>query len=121
MPSSPRPSALPARLSSTSNDHLNLARRRADQLRKLLTDTRQKSKTVVVGQSLKEVLDSLAGRANGLGELGNDGLLVAGRQLGSGQDTGELGILRDEVSEAGDGLGGGLEGGRLDGGSVLAK
>lgn len=104
---------------STGNDQLDLALSGADELAKLGDDTREQTEAVVLGQGLEEVLDGLFGDTSSLGELGNDSTLVGGAQAGSIEDLGELRILLDEVTEAGDGLGGGLEGGGLDSGSVL--
>lgn len=104
---------------STGNDQLDLALGSADELGKLGDDTGQETEAVVLGQGLEEVLDGLVCDARGLGELGDDGALVGWGQAGGVEDLGELRILLDEVTEAGDGLGRGLEGGSLDGGGIL--
>lgn len=104
---------------SAGNDHLDLAAGGAHELAELGDDTGEESEAVVLGEGGKEVLDGLARSTGALLELGNDGALVGGGEGGSLEDAGELSILSEEVAEAGDALGGRLEGVGLDGGSVL--
>lgn len=101
------------------NDHLDLAAGGAHELAELGDDAGEETETVVLGEGGEEVLDGLAGDIGALLKLGNDGALVGGGEGGSREDVGELGVLSEEVSEAGDGLGGRLEGVGLDGGRVL--
>ena len=93
--------------------------RRTYQLAELLAHAGQDAQAVVLGQRLQEVLDGLALHAGGLLELGDDGALVGGGQRRRGQDGRQLGVLLQQAVEAGEGLGGGLEGGGLDGRGVL--
>lgn len=99
--------------------NLDLAAGGAHKLGKLGGDTGEETEAVVLGEGVEEVLDGLARDAGGLDELGDNGALVGGAQGGGTEDGRQLGVLLDEVAEGGDGLGRRLEGGGLDGGSVL--
>lgn len=86
----------------------------------LVNDIVQQTKTVVLGERGKEVLEDVAlvGTGNLL-ELRDDGLLVGGREGRGGDDAGELGVGLEGSTEVVQGLGGSVEGGRLGGGGVL--
>ena len=86
----------------TGDDHLKLALGGANQSLKLLANAGEYAKTVVLGQSLEEVLHSAAFiRTTGvLLELSNDLRLVAGRQAGSVEDGAESCILLEDFAEA---------------------
>jgi hypothetical protein len=92
----------------------------AHQSTELLADTLEGSKTVVLGQSLEEVLDDvgLVGTGNLL-ELLDDLLLVGNGQGRSAEDGDQLGVGLQGLAEGSDGLGGLVEGSGLGGGSVL--
>lgn len=106
---------------SARNRHLNLPTRRRDNLVELLGDALQKPQAVVLGEGVEEVLDGGGtGAAAGLlGQLGNDGRLVRLAQGRGRQNRGQLGVLLEERAEGREPLGRGVEGGGLDGGSVL--
>lgn len=104
---------------SRSNLELNLAAGSAHELAKLDANTLQQSQAVVVRKRGEEVLDRLAPRAGLLGQLSHHGGLVLGSQGRSLQDVVELGVLLDEGLERGEGLGGGVQGGRLGSGGIL--
>lgn len=101
------------------DDELDLALGGADDLAELFADALEEAEAVVLGEGGEEVADGFAGGAGLLLELGNNGRLVLGAQGGGGQDGGQLGVLGDEGVELGEGLGCGVERGRLDGGGVL--
>lgn len=106
---------------SARNRHLNLPTRRRDDLVELLGDALQKPQAVVLGEGVEEVLDGGGtGAAAGLlGQLGNDGRLVRLAQGRGRQNRGQLRVLLEERAEGREPLGRGVEGGGLDGGSVL--
>jgi hypothetical protein len=86
----------------------------------LLADALKETETVVLGQSLQEVLDDVALVATGdLLKLLDDLLLVAGGEGGSSDDAVQLAVGLEGLSEAGESLGGLVEGGGLGRGSVL--
>lgn len=86
----------------------------------LLADALKETETVVLGQSLQEVLDDVALVAAGdLLELLDDLLLVAGGEGWGSDDVGQLAVGLEGLSEAGESLGGLVEGGGLGRGSVL--
>lgn len=105
---------------SADNGHLDFALGGAHQLLKLLADALQETQSVVVGQSLEEVLDGLVLLGSDvLLEDGDDGLLVLLGQSGCQKDLCKLGVLVVYIVEGGQCLGGGVEGGGLDCSSVL--
>jgi hypothetical protein len=106
---------------STGNSHLDLAARRGDELVELLANTPEEAEAVVLGEGLEEGLDRGAAAAGVLDQFADDGRLVLRAQHRGGQDLGQLGVLDDDGVEGGDGLGGGVEAGGLDGGGVLQQ
>lgn len=94
----------------------------AHQGSEVLADTLEGTETVVLGKSLKEVLEdtSLVGTGN-LGELLNDGLLVGGAEGRSAEDVDELLVGLDDLTEAGDRTGSLVESRGLGGSGVLFK
>jgi len=103
---------------SAGNGHFNLTASSTHELAKLLTDTLQERKSVVLGKCVEEVLDSVRPLTSVLLELSNDGRLVLSGKSWSSHDGGELSILMVDFVEGLEGLGGGVEGRALDGGSV---
>jgi hypothetical protein len=101
---------------------LNLTTVGAHQSTELLADTLEGSETVVLGQSLEEVLDDvgLVGTGNLL-ELLDDLLLVGNGQGRSAEDGDQLGVGLQGLAEGSDSLGGLVEGSGLGGGSVLQQ
>ena len=79
-----------------------------------------KAETVVVGQSLEQVLDSgvLAGGLSNLGD--NDALLGRVERRGS-EHARELLVLGEDTLEGLEGLVGGVKGVGLSGGNVLGE
>lgn len=88
----------------------------------LLADTLEGSETVVLGQSLEEVLEDvgLVGTGNLL-ELLDDLLLVGNGQGRSAEDGDQLGVGLQGLAESSDSLGGLVEGSGLGGSSVLEQ
>ena len=103
------------------DSQLNLALRRADQLRKLLAHALEDAQTVVLGKGVEEVGDGvgLVLDAGGLLELLHNLLLVLDGKSGRLDDAGELGVLLEGLVQAVNGLGDVVEGGGLGGGGVL--
>lgn len=105
---------------STGDAELHLAAVSAHEGRELVADTLKGTQTVVLGESVEEVLeDAILVSTGNLLELLNDLLLVG---LGEGrgvQDGGELGVLLESLVEVGKSLGGRVESGGLNGSSVL--
>lgn len=92
----------------------------AHQSTELLADTLEGGETVVLGQSLEEVLEDvrLVGTGNLL-QLLDDLLLVGHGEGRSAEDGDQLGVGLQGLAEGSDGLGGLVEGSGLGGGSVL--
>jgi hypothetical protein len=85
----------------------------------LLADALKETETVVLSQSLQEVLDDVALVVTGdLLELLDDLLLVAGGEGGGRDDVGQLAVGLEGLSKAGESLGGLVESGGLGRGSV---
>lgn len=104
---------------SAGNSELDLTTGGRDDGGELVDDTGDETESVVLGEGGQEVLDGLVLGVDLLDELIDDGLLVGigeGRGL---QDGDELGVLLDESAELDEGIGGGIDAGSLDGGSVL--
>jgi hypothetical protein len=99
---------------------LNLTAVGAHQSTELLADTLERTETVVLGQSLEEVLEDvgLVGTGNLL-ELLDDLLLVGNGQGRSVEDGDQLGVGLQGLAEGSDSLGGLVEGSGLGGSSVL--
>lgn len=104
---------------SAGDGHLDLTAGRGHQLAELLGDALEDAQTVVVGQGGEEVLDGRVGGAYLLLELGDDGRLVGVGQGRGAEDADQPGVLGDEGVEGVQGLSGGLQGRRLNGGRVL--
>lgn len=92
----------------------------AHQSTKLLADTLQSTKAVVLGKGSEEVLEDvgLVGTSNLL-ELGNDLLLVGLGEGRGAEDGDQLRVGLQGLAEGSDGLGGRVESGGLGGSSVL--
>lgn len=92
----------------------------AHQSTELLADTLEGTETVVLGQSLEEVLEDvgLVGTGNLL-ELLDDLLLVGNGQGRSVEDGDQLGVGLQGLAKGSDSLGGLVEGSGLGGSSVL--
>lgn len=104
----------------TGDGNLHLTTVSSHQGLELLADALKETETVVLSQSLQEVLDDVALVATGdLLELLDDLLLVAGGEGGGSDDVGQLGVGLEGLSEAGESLGDLVEGGGLGRGSVL--
>ena len=86
---------------------------------KLLSDALKQTETVVLSQSLEEVLDDVALVAGELLQLLDDLLLVADGEGGRGDDARQLAVGLEGLTEGGEGLGGLVESGSLGRGSVL--
>ena len=104
---------------SAGDGQLNLTASSTHELAKLLTDTLQERKSVVLGKSVQEVLDSLRLLTGVLLKLGNNGRLVLGGKGRSSHDSGKLGILVVDFVQGQESLGGRIERRALDGSSVL--
>lgn len=106
---------------SAGNNQLDLTTGGAHELAELVANALQDAQSVVLGESRQEVLDGLVGSrgAQGLLQLLNNGALIGIRQGRCAQDSGELGVLGNDVVQGVEGLGGRIERGGLDGGSVL--
>lgn len=104
---------------STGDVQFNLATVSTHQSRELLGDALEQTETVVLGQSLEEVLDDVALVAGELLQLLDDLLLVADGEGGRGDDAGQLAVGLEGLTESGEGLGGRVESGSLGRGSVL--
>lgn len=107
--------------SSAGDSELNLAPGSTHQLAELGADTLEKSQTVVLGESVEEVLDGvgLVLATGVLLELSDDGGLVLGGEGRCLHDVGELWVLDIDLREGAEGLGHSLERLRLHGSSVL--
>lgn len=107
--------------SSGSDNELDLAPGGAHESGELLSNTLKDAQSVVLGKRLEEVLDGVALvlATKVLLELGNDAGLVFGGEGWGGQNLLELCIFLEDGGKALEGLGCGVEGLRLDGGSVL--
>jgi hypothetical protein len=92
----------------------------AHQGSELLADTLENTKTVVLSESLEEVLEDtgLVGTGD-LGELLDNGLLVGVGETGGAEDADELLVGLEGLAEVGDGTGGLVEGGGLGRSGVL--
>lgn len=104
---------------SRSHLELNLTARSTHEFPKLDANTLQVSQTVVLRERSEEVLDGVATDTSLLGQLGDHGGLVLAGQGRGLQDLVQLGVLLEEGVERLEGLGGGIQSGRLGGGSVL--
>lgn len=105
---------------STGDAELDLTTVSAHESSELLADTLEGAQTVVLGQSSEEVLQNvtLVGTGNLL-ELGNDLLLVGVGEGWGTEDSTQLLVGLQGLAEAGDSLGGLVEGSGLGGSSVL--
>lgn len=92
----------------------------AHQGSELLADTLEGTETVVLGESLEEVLEdtSLIGTGD-LSELLNNGLLVGDGKHRGAEDSDELLVSLDGLAEAGDSTGSLVESSGLGGSGVL--
>lgn len=104
---------------STGDNQLDLTAVSAHESTELVDDLVQQTETVVLSECAKEVLDKVTLVSSDLLELRDDGLLVGGSEGRGGDDAGELGVGLEGSTEVVQGLGGGIEGGSLGGGSVL--
>lgn len=95
---------------SAGDLELDLAAGSRHNLSELLANTLQETQSVVLSESLEEVLDSLRVAAGLLGQLVHNGGLVLGGQGRSSKDRGQLSIPLDDVVEVGESLGGRIEG-----------
>lgn len=105
---------------STGDVQLDLTALGGHESRELVSDTLEGAETVVLSESLEEVLDNvtLVGTGNLLELL--DNLLLVGVGEGRGtEDGGELLVALDGLAEGSDSLGGLLEAGGLGRGSEL--
>lgn len=108
--------------SSAGDVELDLAAVGAHEGGELLSDGLQDREAVVLGEGLEEVLDeAVLVRSDVLLELRDNGLLVGRRQRGRRQQLRQLGVLLEDGGEALEGLGRGLERGRLGRGRVLSS
>lgn len=87
---------------------------------KLLANSLERTQTVVLGKSTKEVLEDIALVTGDLEQLLNDLLLVGGREGGGADDAGELAVSLEGLVESKEGAGGLVEGSRFGRGSVLS-
>lgn len=94
---------------------------RAHKSLKLLTNSLEHTKSVILRQSPEEVLHNVAVTAGAqkLLQLRHDRLLVADGQGRGAQDGGQFAVGFEGVVEALEGCGGLVEGGGFDGGRVL--
>lgn len=104
---------------SRGDNQLNLALGGGDELGKLLADAGQDAEAVVLGEGGEEVANGVVGTAGLLLELGDNGRLVVGAEGGSVEDGDELLVLLENGLELRQGLGGRVDGRRLDGRGVL--
>ena len=106
---------------SACDSQLDLSPRSTHQNTKLLNRAGQSTQSVVVGQSLQEVLygTALVVSTKVLLKLCNNLALVRGAEGGGGQNGGELGVLFEDFGKSLEGLSGGFESGGLRGGCVL--
>lgn len=104
---------------STGDNQLDLTAVSAHESTELVDNLVQQAETVVLGECAKEVLDDVTLISSDLLELRDDGLLVGNSEGRGGDDAGELGVGLEGSTEVVQGLGGGIEGGSLGGGSVL--
>lgn len=105
---------------STGDVQLNLTAVSAHEGRELVADTLEGTQTVVLSESVEEVLeDAVLVTTGDLLELLDDLLLVAVAQGGGSQDGGELGVLLEGLVEVGQSLSSRVESGSLSGSSVL--
>ena len=84
----------------------------------LLSNRRNESKSVVLGEEVKEVNDSLVG-IDSRGESLNDSLLVVSRQSRVFKDAGDLRVVLDKILQGSNGSLSASQRGRLDSSSVL--
>ena len=104
------PSGLLISYLSAGNDELNLAAGGADDLGELLGDALEYAEAVVLGEGGEEVLDGVVGGgAEGLGQLGDDGVLVGLLQGRGLEDGGQLGVFGVQGTEGAQGLSGRLQ------------
>ena len=105
---------------STGDVQLNLTTVSTHESRELLADTLEQTETVVLSEGVEEVLEDvgLVGTSNLL-QLLDDLLLVTDSEGRGGDDAGQLAVGLEELTEAGEGLGGLVEVGGLGRGSVL--
>lgn len=105
---------------STGDVEVDLAAVSAHQGSELLADTLEGTETVVLGESLEEVLEdtSLIGTGD-LSELLNNGLLVGDGKHRGAEDSDELLVSLDGLAEAGDSTGSLVESSGLGGSGVL--
>lgn len=89
-----------------------------DESLELLDDAGDEGESVVLGDDRQEVGESLV-TANGLGEDGHNGLLVISGESGVRNDSGNLGLLGENLSQLGKRALGGSDIGLLGSGSVL--
>ena len=90
------------------------------QLTKLLTDTAQGTQPVVLSEGSEEVLQDIAlVSTTELLQLLDDLLLVVGSEGRGAEDGIEFGVGVQDLAEGSELPGGLVEGGGLDGGSVL--
>lgn len=105
---------------STGDVEVDLAAVSAHQGSELLADTLEGTETVVLGESLEEVLEDTGLIGTGdLSELLDNGLLVGGGEHGSTKDSAELLVSLEGLAEAGDSTGSLVEGSGLGGSGVL--
>ncbi len=104
---------------STGDHQLDLTTVSAHKSTELVDDLVQQTETVVLSKCAKEVLDDVTLVSSDLLELCDDGLLVGDSEGRGGDDAGELGVGVKGSTKVVQGLGGGIEGGSLGGGSVL--
>ena len=106
--------------SSAGDGQLNLTTGGAHEGTELLGNTLKLVESVVLGQSLEEVLDGvvLVLDVEGLLDLGNDLLLVGLAEGGGIKDGLELGVSLEGGSEVLETLGGGIQRLGLDSGGV---
>lgn len=108
---------------STGDVEVDLAVVSAHQGSELLADTLEGAETVVLGESLEEVLDDtgLVGLVStgDLEELLNDGLLVLVGEHRGAEDADELLVTLEGLAEVGDSTGSLVESSGLGGSGVL--
>lgn len=103
------------------NGDLNLAAGGGHDGSELLANAGEEAQSVVLGESVEEVLDGLVVGTDLLAELLDDGGLVGDGQGRGVKDSSELGVLLEESAKLGESIGRGVEGGGLGGGSVLSR
>ena len=105
----------------TRNRHLHLAPRRTHQCTELLANALERAQAIVLCQSAEEVLNRvvLVLHVGRLLNLGDDLLLIGGRESRRGQDLLELGVALEGLVQVVQSLGDGVEGTLLSGGRVL--